>query len=396
MDLSAALAIYDRVSLNLDKLDRVWQQMQELLPEGPFIDEGSPDQVKYEQLGETWTTLAASLPAIEGWRLEAPVLGYMEIGQVRVDYLDIGEPAGLAVFEANVAAPATEALKYRYKLAHARQRLVRQRAAELVGVVDEILAAVPTGVDEEISEAEAVPRIAAITDAVTEIERLLGDALAGGPRQGDLHRHLHFGEPHDLRDIATLDWPAFRPHVELALYGDDAPVPVEVDDIAVLNTVEIAAVPAKVHWDRLDADGFEKLLVRLLELSGSYVRVSRPMHVNAADQGRDIQAYRRVSDGLLSEREERIIVQAKHRPKVGIGPSDVADLVRGKIPLWEGEPVRGLIIATTGSFTRDAVQWAEDHNFAGNRPHIELWSVSEVESLLRKWPALLAEFGLTD
>ncbi len=153
---------------------------------------------------------------------------------------------------------------------------------------------------------------------------------------------------------------------------------------------------SRVHWDRIDAEGFERLLTRLLSESGSYSRITRLMNVNAADAGRDIQAYRRATDGLVSERFERVIVQAKHWPKRGIGSSDIADLVHAKLPLWEGEPVRGLIVATTGSFTQDAVRWVDNHNSAAKRPDIVLWSSNELEALLRRWPTLTHEFDLVD
>lgn len=396
MDLAAALAAYDRVALNLDKLDRVWQRMEDILPTGPFIGVGSADAVTYGQLGESWTAIAASLPAIDGWRMEAEIIGYADIGQIRIDYMDIGEPDALIQFEARVAAPRTEAIKYRYKLAGARQRLVRQRSTELVGIIDQLLVPVPTEIDKELPEPEAAPIFGALKEAVNELERLLGEALAGGPRQGDLHRHLHFAEPHDLRDIAIFDWPAFRPHVELAIYGDEAPVPVDVDDLASLASTIASPVPSQVHWDRIDADGFEKLLVRVLEQSGSYIRITRLMNVNAADAGRDIEAYQVVRDGLLSEAHLRVIVQAKHWPARGISPSEIAELVNAKLPLWEGEPVRVLIVATTGSFSQDAVRWMDNHNRAANRPSIVPWSSSELEAILRKWPAILAEFGLVD
>jgi hypothetical protein len=141
--------------------------------------------------------------------------------------------------------------------------------------------------------------------------------------------------------------------------GDDQPRPAEA-----------ASVSPQVRWDRIDADGFERLLVRLLEESGSYTQITHLMNVNASDAGRDIQAYRRVEDGLPSERHERTIVQAKHWPKRGVGPSEIADLVHAKLPLREGEPVRGLIVATTGSFTQDAVRWVDNHNQAAKRPDI--------------------------
>jgi hypothetical protein len=95
-----------------------------------------------------------------------------------------------------------------------------------------------------------------------------------------------------------MDWPAFRPHVELAVYGEEDPVPVEVADLADLATVGPGRVPATIRWDRIGPDGFERLLARLLDQSGAYLSITRFMNVKA--------------DGLLAERHERVIVQAKH------------------------------------------------------------------------------------
>ncbi|QFU86615.1 restriction endonuclease [Amycolatopsis sp. YIM 10] len=170
--------------------------------------------------------------------------------------------------------------------------------------------------------------------------------------------------------------------------ADPALVDIDTSGSTTPAAEQPAGRAAQVQWDweRINPDGFERLLARLLEQSGSYVRITRLMNTNAADAGRDIQAYRRVNDGLVSDRYERTIVQAKHWPKRGIGPSEIADLVHAKLPLWEGEPVRGLIVATSGSFTQDAVRWVDNHNRAAKRPDIVLWSSSELEMLLRKWP----------
>lgn len=73
-----------------------------------------------------------------------------------------------------------------------------------------------------------------------------------------------------------------------------------------------------------------------------------------------------------------------------------SDLVYTKLPLWEGEPVRGLIVGTTGFLTQEAVRWVDDHNRAAKRPDIFLWSSNKLEMLFRKWPAVLAEFGFVD
>ncbi|WP_081594123.1 restriction endonuclease [Nocardia brasiliensis] len=149
-----------------------------------------------------------------------------------------------------------------------------------------------------------------------------------------------------------------------------------------------------IDWSQIDADRFELVLAHLLELSGSYTRITRLLNVNAPDSGRDIEAYLRVDDGLGSEWLERVVVQAKHWPARGVSASEIADLVYSKIPLWEGEPIRRLIMATTGSFTQDAVRWVDDHNSAAKRPAITLWSTSEIEKFLRKWPTIVADFGL--
>ncbi|NNH69111.1 restriction endonuclease [Nocardia uniformis] len=150
-----------------------------------------------------------------------------------------------------------------------------------------------------------------------------------------------------------------------------------------------------LSWDRIDADGFERLLVCLLDLSGAYTGINRLMHLHGPDGGRDVEAFLKVGDGLGADSLERVIVQAKHWPRQGVNASQIADLVHSKMPLWEGEPVRRLIIATSGSFTQDGVRWTETHNRGPYRPTIVLWSSSELEGMLRRWPTLAAEFGLT-
>lgn len=409
MDLSTALTTYDRVSLNLDKLDRVWQQMWELSRACESKSDDHPDAIAYAQLRVSWMEIAASLPSIDGWRLQAEPLEWNAMARERMRFKQDEAGSQLASLLLDKRseverAPESEALKYRQKVTYARQRLVRRRGEELVKVIDDLLASVAAKLDintpaqelnEQIPESEVETTINALREPINEIERLIGDALSGGPRHGDLHRHLHFGMAHDLRDILVHDWPAFRPHLELALYGNEAPVPIDVSDLSTLASATVVPVPSHVQWDRIDADGFERLLMRLLEMSASYFDITRPMNVNAADGGRDIQAYRRVGDGLTAERIERVMVQAKHWQK-GIPVEEISNLVHAKLPLWEGEPVRVLIVATTGSFTQDAVRWTDDHNRQAKRPEIVLWSSSELEALLRKWSALLAEFGLID
>lgn len=148
-------------------------------------------------------------------------------------------------------------------------------------------------------------------------------------------------------------------------------------------------------WERLDADEVERLVARLLEQSPVYVRVNRLMHLYAPDSGRDIEAYCKVDDGLTDERYERAIVQVKHRPTRSITAAEVAELVHAKLPSWEGEPVRRLILVTTGSLTQDAVRLIDGHNLAANRPIITAWSSYELQALVRKLlPSMADEFRM--
>ena len=83
------------------------------------------------------------------------------------------------------------------------------------------------------------------------------------------------------------------------------------------------------------------------------------MQTRAPDRGRDLSLDRVLRDSTGSVRSERVIVQAKHWPKKSVGRSDVDD---SGVPLWQPPVVRGLIIATSGRFSADAVAYAEQHN----------------------------------
>jgi hypothetical protein len=62
--------------------------------------------------------------------------------------------------------------------------------------------------------------------------------------------------------------------------------------------------------------------------------------------------------------------------------------------LWEPPRVDILIIATSGRFTTDAIQYVENINQSDTALHIELWAESHLEMLLASRPALIGEFGL--
>jgi len=88
-----------------------------------------------------------------------------------------------------------------------------------------------------------------------------------------------------------------------------------------------------------------------------------------------------------------VIVQAKHWSKRSVSPADLVSTLAG-VTLWQPPVVRGLIIATSGRFTADAVTWVDQHNGAGAAPLIEMWPDSALETLLAQRPYLAAAHGL--
>lgn len=62
--------------------------------------------------------------------------------------------------------------------------------------------------------------------------------------------------------------------------------------------------------------------------------------------------------------------------------------------LWQPPIVHSLIIATSGKFSADGVQWFENHNQKGQLPLIEIWPDSHLERLLAGHPSLVAAEGL--
>jgi hypothetical protein len=73
-----------------------------------------------------------------------------------------------------------------------------------------------------------------LTEAIGEVERLVSKDMPRTGRWSELKRHIHFGQGHDVHDIAKLDWPSIRPDIEAGMYSDLEPLPVQVDDLAVL------------------------------------------------------------------------------------------------------------------------------------------------------------------
>jgi hypothetical protein len=388
MELEAVLNAMDRAAANLAKLERVWDAAAPLLPDGPMLDYSNSE---YDQLARTWKDLVEGLPPIDGWTVTEELPDIAAMGHAYLEYLEIGEPpTELAAWRDQ---PRRDLDEYRYRLRRARRRAVRARLAELVEYVELTLPNVLRDVDRKSQERVEGAVFDRLNAAIAEIDRLVGDTAERRGRWSDLHRHLHFGEGHDWHDIKEFDWPSIRTDIDTAGFDETEPVPVPKIDLGEAAGGHLTgAATVALPWERLDADGFERLLFDLLRSIPEHRNVQWLMQTRAPDRGRDLSLDRIHQDSTGTVRIERFMVQAKHWLSKSVGPTEVADtLARAK--LWN-PPARGLIIATSGRFTMDAVDLVEQHNSTGQAPFIELWPDNRLEALLSQKPFIAAAHGL--
>jgi hypothetical protein len=142
----------------------------------------------------------------------------------------------------------------------------------------------------------------------------------------------------------------------------------------------------------LDDEGFERLVFNLFKDTDGYENPQWLTRTRAPDRGRDLSVERVVADALSGTRRERVMVQCRHRPADSVSPRDAQE-ARTKAELWKDPPFDAIVLATTGRFTTDAIDWIESNNVT-NRVRIEMWPESHLEMLLADCPELVQQFGL--
>lgn len=388
MELDNLLGVFDNAAANLSKLERVWEKAREFMPSGPSM--GSDPE--YEDLRRQWNDLLVGLPPIHGWTITDGLPDIDELGREFLDYAEIGElPASTW---AAIEAPASDLSRYHYLLNKARRRAVRDRLEQLMSSIEKELETLLEGVDRNSSEVLSGTLRDQIINEFKEIERLMGNTIRNSPRWGDLHRHLSFGLGQDWHDIRLMDWPSIKPDIIAAGQADLDPVPVPEIDLGIAAVGKLTgSATIALHWERLDDTGFERLVYDIFRHLDKHQNVDWLQRTRAPDRGRDLSCERVTEDGAGGTRVERVIVQAKHWRTKSVGLHDISANV-DYMSLLSPPVVRILVIVTSGTFTFDAIEWAERHNAKGNAPMIELWSHSRLESILTTFPELVAEHGL--
>lgn len=389
--LNTALRIFEAAEANLVKLEKLWVEMESVIPNGvAFLDDSG-----YENNCGDFENVLASLPKIDGWKPEIYLMGLNEIGQNRLDAMELGEIECQLSVENQIYEPAKLIREYRRKFDRKRRELVRSALLSVIDSIDEDLRdlAIELERESEINDSVTRPSFDDLKSHIAEVDTLLGSEPRPS-RWTDLHRHLHFGLLGDLQDIINHDWPSVKSGIRQSLYGEKEPIPVGVDDLgSLVSRKPSGPIVTKLNWESLSPDEFERIIFALISSEKGYENPEWLMKTNAPDRGRDLSVLRVHNDPLGGVFRHRTIIQCKHWLSKSVSVSDISEL-KEQMKLWEPPKVDIHVIATSGRFTSDAVASIEKHNQSDSGLRIEMWAESHLERLLSSRPSLIAEYGL--
>lgn len=388
--LDAALRQFEAAQANLEKLDKLWAEIERLQPSGPAF--GGPPE--YGELCLAFRRVLPGLPAIDGFQVTDQLHDYDEAGQMLLDALEVGEVEAQVSVTNALAEQGRLLREYRFRLLAKRRELVRDRVLALEDEIDELLRVFDLALDGLASNARAPSELLErLTNAIAELDTLLGGGSSLS-RWRDLKRHLAFGMVGDVQDIIRMDWPTIKNSLSAQLYSQHDPVPVEATDLGdVVRARPSGPVTTSLDWAALSDEDFERLMFLLISDAEGYENPEWLQHTNAPDRGRDLSVVRVEVDSLGGVRRYRVIIQCKHWLSKSVAAGDVSD-ARSQMELWQPPRVDRLIIATTGRFTADAIAMIETHNQSDRALSIAMWPDSHLERLLAPRPHLIGEFRL--
>ena len=285
--INAALRSFEAAEANLEKLERLFKELSQMVPEG--ISFGSDP--KYDELCRAYSDVLGALPTIDGWKPKETPIDLNDLAQWRLDAREIDEISAIVGAEEAVDAPARELAEYRHHLNRKRRQLVREALADVIGRVDGVARILREKHKDDPDRARKVDdhEFQELQQHIQEIEAMLGSSLPRPERWADLRRHLHFGQIGDLVDILELDWPKVRVGLSAGLYDQNEPVPIGVSDLGVLAAAQPrGTVATRLRWESLSAEDFERLLFAMISATRGYENSEWLMRTNAPDRGRDL------------------------------------------------------------------------------------------------------------
>lgn len=379
--LNLALRHFALAEANLDKIERHLQRLTHRVPEG--IAFGS--NAAYDDACRGYVELLTGLPKIDGWVPSATPLDLDSIAHQRLVAEEIGEPEMLISLGDQMGEPARELVEYRYRLNRARRRLIREAILKIAEGVNATI---------DSDHGEATEWRQQLLSSLKQMDVLMGSAFERPQAWGALLDQLEQTDDGAGVDPYARLWTTIRERLISGLYDDVEPLPIPIEDLGTISrSPTLGNVATQLNWGSLDGTGFERLLFSLISNSDSYENVEWLTRTNASDRGRDLSAYRVSRDPLSGVIRSRVIVQCKHWLDRSVTLPDVS-AVKDQMDLWQSPRVDVLIIATTGRFTTDAIDFIEKHNSSDRAMKIEKWAESHLERLLAARSGLVAEFHL--
>ncbi len=389
--LMCALEKFEATEANIAKLERLWSELESHIPVG-IVYGDDPD---YNDKIRAYSLLLGALPMIDGWKPKSSPFTLNEIAQNRMDAWELDEPAITFETEDTFVQPGEEIQDYRFRFNNKRRALIRGPLVKLIDEVDFDI----RDLRKKANERDPGLRLESelwvdIRRHITEIEVLLGSSVPKPPRWTDMLDKVKMGTLQDLEDVERRDWPSIKSALEQRIFGADEPIPVGIKDLdEVATTKPSGSIATKLKWSSLDDAEFERLLFVLISNESGYENPEWLMTTRAPDRGRDLSVTRTMSDALSGTIRHRVVIQCKHWQSKSVGVRDIGS-AKENMSLWANPRVDVLIIATSGRFSLNAVEWIERHNATGASPRIEMWPESHLEHLLSSRPALIAEFNL--
>jgi len=389
--MNAALRKFETVEANLVKAERLLDAIRNAIPKGVVFG-SNPD---YESNCHHFESIFEALPKIKGWKPEIQLMELDEIAKNRFDVQEIGEIEFIISVEQSIDAPLKALRQYRLRFDRMRRDLVRDALRELIASIDENLRLLAEPLDSwSPREKITHEQFELLKQNIAQIGALMGSSIPKPPRWGDMSRHIHFGLAGDLEDINQHDWPAVKEGLRKSMYGENEPIPSDVDDLDTLVSAKPRGLVAtKLKWEKLTEEDFERLVFALVAVEPGYENAAWLTKTTAPDRGRDVSVYRVQTDPLGGTTRQRVIIQCKHWQSRSVGAAEIATL-REQMKTWEPPRVDVHVIATSGRFTSDAITIVERQNHSDSALRIEMWPESHLELLLASRPALIAEFGL--
>lgn len=388
MELESLIQDMDNAAANLEKLTAIWERAAPMIPRGA----NGSSSTDYEDLQRAWIGISNALPPIDGFTISARLPDIDDLVDEYAEAFFAGLPTH--TIERESLKAESQLAEYRFRLHHARRKAIRERLSILSYIISQALPSIIKNVPRDSREVITNDDTETVSQALREIEQLLGNTLERTGRWQDMRRHLLFGQGHDWHDISERDWPQVKHDIESAYQTEMDPLPVRNLDLGEAAESKLSGgVSPVLQWNKLTPDSFERLIFDLLQGWSSYEDVELLLKTESPDQGRDLSAYRVSHHEDQSTSRERVIIQAKHWITRSVGPEEI-DKTLTRIKLLESPVVDLLIVVTSGRFTADAVRLKEKRNNSGKLPKIDLWADTKLESLLSLRPDLIAKYGL--